>query len=922
MKIFLNNFTNKCRYDKPIQKNCLNFRAQFVNPFERTPSRDIFINPSKQEPYADEKMFNDANMSGVCPELEEALKMSLAGTFYLSHIEANLPYLKSGECGLKDYNETILPHISPARREELKKILEEANITSTQSLIELGKIYKSILNKKTISRYPGTEMIEIYGKLNDPKDLLNFTEMLDYACLKSKFSEENVDFNDVIASMKFFGVKDEKEFFDKFSHLQSEFNNFEDEGDRFNAFEYVRDSYNAKRETMEYIKSTTPVLKDLDIDEFYRQNSDIIDYLYIHNQKSFFNSLRKIMISISCQEKIKPSVLKNIPDIVDDKNPESKISFYEFLLDEELTTTELNAMASQAYYDGIKVSDTIINRSEIVEDLIGMLGVDNVEARAFYACFAHILNAIYNETQKTFTISPTDNLLVTAKEFDIANDKEFAKFYSDVVRNPNKPSKNKKGTQKISQKDIVNFIDLLSFLDIPMVEKYKQDKRYPLYLELKKKKSEFIKVENRIQSELNKQKAHKYFTSTFDVFTNYYDLYLSSKTIEAFVQNAIEIRKEEFKEIMTNESALHITLQYYFEDKNALDEFLNKNEIDLARKTPYDILCKRIITCLFKGKDIEEGKDLAQKLSQSDFILNSKNQLAKFAGGKTEKELQTLLEIVLNQNISSIQDLNALLKPYLNAQKQISKFLAHFKAQNMNFEDYLNRLRQIQKDLDNFGFPLTINEDNIEMVDFSELDKGKLSLTCACNLVNKLLGVQNGNFILGLENSLVQIHPKYSAKQIAKELIYSQTGKYQESYKGFINKYNLDSEDFGFVNPNEEEYQNILQDCFDNNLNVLQRFINSDFWLPSFENGKTPNLGLHARMRLIDRFILQEGKELFSDESIKELQNIINTIYFETPSKMEKAKNSIALYFMHEDYEIKAIFNKEGQMITVAKNKL
>ena len=364
------------------------------------------------------------------------------------------------------------------------------------------------------------------------------------------------------------------------------------------------------------------------------------------------------------------------------------------------------------------------------------------------------------------------------------------------------------------------------------------------------------------------------------------------------------------------------TFYNHFKDKNALDKFLEKNHINLTRQTTYESLCIRIIATLFYGKNEKEIQELSQKLSQNNFILNSKKQLAKFANSKTDEELQILFEIILNQNISSIQELNAILKPYLNKQKQISSFLAHFKTQNMDFEAYLNKINQIQRDLTNYGFPIEINNDNIKALNFEELKGNRLNLTQASNLANKILNVGNGNFVTGLDNSQIAMHPKYSAVQMAKELIYSQSGRYKESYKGFLNSYGLSAMNFGFLDAGKIEYQNALQKYLKSNLSGMLAFINSDNWIYHFENGKMPNLSLHARMRLIDRFILQENKDVFSIDSQKELYEITKVIYSATPYKMEKTNTSFALYFLLNNYEIKAVFDKNGQMLTIAKNKL
>ena len=150
----------------------------------------------------------------------------------------------------------------------------------------------------------------------------------------------------------------------------------------------------------------------------------------------------------------------------------------------------------------------------------------------------------------------------------------------------------------------------------------------------------------------------------------------------------------------------------------------------------------------------------------------------------------------------------------------------------------------------------------------------------------------------------------------------SQTGRYKESYSGFLNLFGLNVNDLGFKNPNAQ-YESTLQDVIKKEMSSLTSLLNSDIYMCDFENGRIPNLTLHARMRLIDRFILREGKNPFDESSFDEIKEVLKIVYTHTPYKMEKAKGGFSVYFKYgESEEIKAVFEKDGQMLTIVKNEL
>ena len=87
-------------------------------------------------------------------------------------------------------------------------------------------------------------------------------------------------------------------------------------------------------------------------------------------------------------------------------------------------------------------------------------------------------------------------------------------------------------------------------------------------------------------------------------------------------------------------------------------------------------------------------------------------------------------------------------------------------------------------------------------------------------------------------------------------------------------------------------------------------------------NGIIPSISLHARMRLIERFVLENencAKNLYSKETKDYMNSIIKAVYCTSPSYIKGIEDieRIAAETKFEGKTIKSIFSKNGTMISI-----
>lgn len=913
MKILFNNISNIKNINQAPK---INFGAKMSMP------NDSF----EASKTGEDEAFLKENFSNLdLPfEIEEMIKLDFGAFTYISALEKMYFELKLTNINYEALEKAILNTLSDSTAQKLKKMLQKSGITDLKSGVKLAELFKKLEKSGKANYAEVFNFVELFGMLENKDDILNFYEILNEAHVPEIFKDEDdkegLDLDLIIGFLKSLGFKNENEFCKKFSHLKDKFNGFCDPSDKFDLYKYVVLTYPEKVAALSGPQALFFFFDVDDYSKFYVKNASIIDYLYEDDKKNFKGRLNRILMHLLSKEQIHPTAQKVLADsgFIDTKTTKGKVELFEFLRSERLTIEELNALTKTAHYFDTDLLDLVINREEIQQSISCNFDVSNDKAKAFYMTFPETLNALYGDEETLYYIYPEINLLLCANEFGLKSDKDFLNFYNSV--NFAKNSKGKKqANPRVRQKDISEFVNLLSFMDENLAQKYKKDKNYPLKNELLKKKAEFEKISAKIESEIDAQNTRYLCRNSYEMFINYYDVLKTTPDIKAFVAKVSSMIQKENLEKEEHDPNYPKLLDC-FKDKELLQKFAIKNDIRFDGKSQnYNAACLRILAALLENKDEKEACEIREQILKSDFIKNSKRNLIQFAQSFDDEELKIILKIINNEKLTSVDEFFELLKPYFDEDNKIDNFLAKFVQSELSFGEFLEKISQIEKAVAAYGINAKINNKNISNLDFAKLKGNKINPAKIPSILEALLNFEGeGSFICGLNNTLTSAQNEYNFNRIIKEISMSEFGRYGESYQGIMREFKLDRE----LIENSDSNSQLLpaaKTALKAQIRPLEEFINSDSWMIEVM-GKKPNICLHAKMRLIDRFILQENKDLFANETKEELQNILKTIYFETPSRVETGYNAIVLYYPYEDYEIKAVFAYDGEMLTVVKN--
>lgn len=928
MKILFNNILNiQNMQDKKSPK------IIFGNLF--SPANDVF----EKSTYEDDSFIKTCFADEELPEeLEMLLRQNIAMNLYFQELGKVAPVFKISPQFYDEYEQNFLKTLSPNIRTCFKNTLKKAGVNDAKSAISLSKIFRRLLDENRLTEIDGFNFLEICGELKEPKEVVNFIEILNGMHMPSAIGQSTMKMQDIVDSLKMLGFKHEKEFFKKFAHLKPKFNDFKESEDKVNLFRHVLINYYAIKDTIKRVIPLDANLNPNEIDIFYINNAQIIDYLYETDEKNFPQRLNYIMRHLLDKTPITPTAKKVYEEIdsltnengskkeeppanKEEEKAKKEIGFYEFLQSYGLTISELNTLVNNTCYGDTRLVDLVINRDDAIDALCGLYDCSIEHAKHLYLSYAETFNSFINDETTSFFIRPELNLFLAAEKFNLKNDKDFLKFYSDV-NHLTKSNKGKKQTVHVRQKDISEFINLLSFLDDDLIARYKKDKNYPLKDELLRRKSEFAKVYKEIEAKIDAKNARYLFHNSYDAFVEYYSVYKASKHVDVFLDRIISIKEKEIIE-QERRDETYPKILILFKDKKLFQEFLIKNGIKFDGKNRrYNLACLRILKLLLDGKNEKEASEIRQKILNTDFIKNSQKKLVNFTETKTDEELKILLDIILEKNISSIAELKILFNPYFDKEKKIDKVLAHFASQNMSLDDYLEKLSQVQKSLNNNGINVRIDNSNISQLDLSQTNANRLNALYISIIAKSLLNPnEDGNFICGLNNGLVNAQKEHPLNKIIKELEKARNGVYNEDFGNLCEKLGIDLNTIMLLYNDKPPAQKNATMHLKALLKPLSGIVNSQEYLPSI-NGKKPNLSLHAKMRLFDRFIAQENIDIYSKKAFEEVNSVLKTIYTSNPTKIESNDDAFSVYFKHEDYEIKAVFEKSGRMITIAKNKL
>lgn len=791
------------------------------------------------------------------------------------------------------------------------KLFENAGINNGAALSRFVQVYSSRPEVRKVFRNQEMEAVEIYGMLRSKDDLAKYSDLLLYLYNYNKDTDKknNIDIGELLDFLKKLNIYDFKDFEPRFAHLKGDFNNFDTIADKVDAIIYLQSTYDDKIRFIDEIVQNNSALKSKHSDRIYNTQSDVIDYLYEKNSGKSLEPLSLIIDGISAMDKVKSSVLKNLAVYFNGfDTPEDKIDFQLFLRNKKVSVTELNALAGNSIISDDEKLDNILNKEQFVREIAALTDGKTENANNTYKNFSDVFNALYRRGRAD--VSSTKKVLELIQRYNLKNSSAMLSLYNSIYASKNK---------NISAEELENFVDLMELCPSgDILKQARVMKKTPASI-LEQERDRYLEVKSQIEAFVLTDESD-YFTGKTpeDIYKEYRESLNGCDDVSSVLQNIAKFNIADSQEY-NNKAEKIDQLERYFADRKAFLDFINANNIKFDSSPEDDETISNCIK-LFSSLDTQEQIDY---YTQSGFVQNSQNVLSKFFRRHSDEAYRKeILSVIAEKKIPSMDVFNNFMQKYSSqdgSYQNVLKQLAML-PKDIDFEKYAATLKLLQDKLDRLNIPQKINNDNISKINISELyGKNKISVASLTLLINDLLSAKDGYiFISALPSAKGAKENTYSRFQIAVEYA-NKVVKSDESYSNITEKLKLDRRSLGLKDDcSDYLYIRALEHALPDE---FVDFVNSNSWI-SDNDDNIPNLSLHARLRMIDRFGLKKGSdisELYTADTQNRLKDILNSIYTQTPESIrgsDKTKR-IILCTNYDNMPIETVFAQNGKMITI-----
>lgn len=799
-------------------------------------------------------------------------------------------------------------------------LLNETNITTFRQLDAFIQSYRKDKTSAKVFDYQNIAALEIYKELDDKSDLKNFPELLLNLYFANKDGDEDkkIDYNVILNFLKKIDVRSQDEFDTKFSYLKSEFNNFEKIDDKRRAITSVMRNYCEKTDFLETITQQNSKLASEKPEKIYAQINDIVDYFYKINNGESLDGIDDILELTLTQGKFKKTSLDKIsPYFNNFEDVADKIQFFKLLNSNSVSIPEFNNLAGNSIISDADILENIGNKKRYTTRIAQFDGENENSAEKLYSNFKDLINAVCQDAAKT-----NDNLkllLKVIKENKISNSASMLNFYLKMTG---------KRPKTLTKAEFSEFIELFNYQVDNLQEIAKKKKVAPIEL-LKQEKAAFEKVREDI--EIAKKSGPVIFASqsSVDIYNGYKKIILESddvvQTVKQIAMFGIE-KTDDFKGKMQEVEKF----RKFFNNDEDLVKFIEVNSIKFdGSKTEEKFIenCLEIFNFILDSND-KKYEEKLNYFAHSGFLINSQERLEELLE-KTDKPhtRREVIATIADKKIPSIDELE--------------KFINRFKLPNSNGEKIFKYIKDLRGDCDfkkatdtlnrlcvlitENSLPLQINENNIKAINpnsYNNLQNRQETLLKLFNSIFK--SNKKCNFLRGMSNAEKTSLEKFSEYDIAWELA-NNIEKSDESYRNITELLQIDRKSLGLNERNStRDYARAIRPLIDRKLVNL---INSEEMFESVTyNNTIPNVSLHARLRLLDRFILPETKVIFDldkPEIHEKIKKLYETIFTLDPYEIEGLQNSkrIETYFDNGEQKFKVIFSPTGEMITITPPK-
>lgn len=824
---------------------------------------------------------------------------------------------------LDDYLYDTLHMLDKSQQDYIVTLFSSAGFRNVANLETFAQVYSR--NPKPFVGQ-ALESVEIYGVLKNKDDLSKYGELLLYL-YNEEYSKETADYdvlNRTTAFLKEIGLNNFDDFESKFGHLKSKFNGFEDIIDKADAIAYTRKTYEAKTKLLDDVLKQNPVLKSQNAQKVYSSINDVVDYFYEENNGQSLDGLSNIIEYAAFQNKFKPIGLKQIAsDFNEFKMPEDKIKFYQFLKDSEISISDFNALTGKSIVTDVELLSVLKNKEELIEQ-IGQVKTSLKQADNFdtYKKFKDVLNGIFDET--TDSSENIKTLIKVIDRFKLRDSNSFLDFYC-------KSNGIKK--QKVSSDELKEFIELFKYSDSTTLLNDARMQNTTAVEILTQEKEKFLTVKNDIENfMISDEKSYFAGETPLSIYKKYRDSLIENpQNINAVLQNVVNFDIKGQEEYQAK--AEHIKkFMPFFDDKEALINFFAQNNITFdGSKEDNDRLNNSytIFNALYDEENKEQSMERIKYFAQSGFITKSESKLNEFILKMPfDKTKKTVLSLIADKKIPSLTHLEKFFKQYETKSvsgKELVSFLQNIPD---DFMAGMATLTNIQNEINNLNIPINLNGDNVISIDMNRYDSAcRYSKDDIIDLLTTIYNTPEDRNFLGVM-SISQNHQeeKLDSFRIAKEIA-MRIDKSQESYHNLAKLLQIDKRSLGLERDcSTYIYARAIQDVLPKELIELVQSNDWTQYTDATDKNKTPSLCLHARLRAIDRFALDDInniKELNSPKVKQKLKDLMTTVYTTKPTDIRgsNVNDKIIVDFLHNGKEVEVVFGQDGQMVTIVPRR-
>ena len=683
-------------------------------------------------------------------------------------------------------------------------------------------------------------------------------------------------------------------------------------------------TYPSKLNLLSEVIKQVQSIANKDVAKIYATICDIVDYYYDKNSGKGLSNIEDIIELALSHNKLKTQSLKQLEMSKKElKSPEQKIDFYEFLKDCDISIADFNAIATKSFIEDsdYNVMNQLINKKYLSECIQKIKGCKTDEAIELYKRFKDVINTTYDE--ESGSLQNLETILELANKYNIKNSDGILRLYNEITGQSKKT---------MSKTELCNFIELFQYSTRKnILEEAKRLKTKPIKL-LEEEKEFFIKIKPEIEEYIQNDTS-KYFTgeSALTVYKKHSKLFREAgehaHTILEIISGK-DVKAVEKKQQKDDEVS---SFTKYFNSQDETIKFINANNISFnntKNEIEYKENCLAILDALYNENNSEESKKRIEYLTKSGFLVKSKNRLTDFLRKMPNQDTKRrVLSIIADKKVPSLNILEKFLRTYhtdKNSDYKLLNFILNLPAE-IDFSEGTEIVRKAQEKIEDLNLPAKISAENIHLLHLSDLQ------TTSQIGANEIIGVlesihksENGkNFLTALEESKDENNIKYSKHRIATELVWKMKAS-KESYQNIIRLLGLERSTLGlpysasnylYIDAIEEKLPDDFVD-----------FVNSNEWINFSDDTteKSPNIVLHARLRAIDRFALNNAtsiEELYKEETVQRLKSLFKSVYCDIPTDVRGTDHTRRIITNHifESNVIEAVFSPKGQMITIVQ---